>query len=139
MITNTPPAWLITRVVGDPGREPQPTTGTLPHRQLHDLLVDMGFDVEDELSVPPFSLDCYLREIHLGFEADGELYHSGQSKRRRDAERDRVIFDHFGIKVLRVRERELAVPAEAEDIIQGFINEHAETTETRRLIGRGLL
>ena len=125
-------------MVGDPGREPQPTTGTVPHRQLHDLLVDLGFDVEDEKSCSPYSLDCYVSELHLGFEADGDLYHSGQRKRRRDADRDRVILDDYGIPVLRLRDKELGGPA-VREIVQGFIDEHAWSSETRRLIARGLL
>lgn len=126
-------------MVGDPGREPQSTTGTLPHRQLHDLLVELGFDVEDEKAVPPYSLDCYVRELLLGFEADGARYHSGHRTRRRDAERDQVIFDHFGIRVLRLRDNELAASAVSLRIVESFIDEHAETSEERRLIGRGLL
>ncbi len=126
-------------MVGDPGRESQPTTGTLPHRQLHDLLGELGFDVEDELSVPPYSLDCYVRELHLGFEADGALYHSGQRTRQRDAGRDRDILVQYGIEVLRLGESLLASGQDVLPIIEEFIEEHAESAETRRLVAGGQL
>ncbi len=125
-------------MVGDPGREPTPTTGTLPHRQLHDLLVDLGFDVEDEYAVGRFSLDCYVAELHLGFEADGRMWHGGV-QRRRDEARDREIETTYGIPVLRMKDYMLNRSVEAEARLDQFIDEHADTSEQRRQIARGLL
>lgn len=110
----------------------------MPHRQLHDLLGELGFDVEDELSVPPYSLDCYVRELHLGFEADGALYHSGPRKKQRDAQRDRDILNQYGIPILRLRDNELA-SSTVSSLIDGFIGVYAESAEERRLVARGLL
>lgn len=98
----------------------------------------MGFDVEDEYVVGIFALDCYVAELHLGFEADGSMWHSG-TQRRRDVTRDREIEATYGIPVLRMKDFTLRHPAEAEARIDTFIDEHADTSEQRRSIARGLL
>ena len=94
--------------------------------------------MEDEKSVPPYSLDCYVAELHLGFEADGGIYHSGPRKRAKDRERDWDILNQYGIHVLRLTDREL-VSSMATTIIQQFIDENAESAETRRQVARGLV
>lgn len=85
-------------------RDAGPTTDTRLHRLLREALGDLGWYVEDEVRVGPYSLDCYVRETHLGYEADGARWHSTRAQQRRDAQRDGWILDRAGIHVCRVEE-----------------------------------
>ena len=60
-----------------------PRTMTEPHRQLIQLLEGLDLTVEVEVSFPPKSVDCYLPDLHVAFEADGPQ-HSGPKDRKRD-------------------------------------------------------
>ena len=79
------------------------TTMTKPHRQLISILEGLGFEVEVEVSVYPYSLDCYLPELHLGFEADGPS-HKNRSK---DQVRDDSIMSVYAIPIYRITVEEL--------------------------------
>lgn len=117
-------------------RDPTPTTQTKIHKRLHDTIWLMGFDVEDETAVGKYSLDCYVRELHCGFEADGHNYHRGKRQRSRDAARDSWILANAGIPILRVPDTMLSSahnPALIEDINQ-FINKYADSAELRRAV-----
>lgn len=106
------------------------TSGTVPHVRLHDLLLWQGFDVEDEVQAGPYRLDCYVRELHLGFEADGP--HHGGLTRNRDAARDGWIWENLGIPVLRVAADELRLrDGPAVDSVRRFIEEHRWTVAER--------
>ena len=84
-------------------RDPIPKTQTALHRRLHDVLLLAGYDVEDEVQAGPYSLDCYVREVHVGFEADGRDFHQG----KRDAARDDEILRDLSLPVVRFSEAEL--------------------------------
>lgn len=73
------------------------------HKNLHAILKEMGFQVVDEYTVLDYSIDCYVSEVNLGFEADGKLYHW----KTRDTIRDAKILEASGIKILRLPESEL--------------------------------
>ena len=116
------------------GREPQATTMTAPHRQLIAVLEEVGFAVEVEVEVGPYSLDCYVREVHLGFEADGPL-HRGGRQRRHDAGRDAWILEHAGIPIMRVFDRALATIEGRErlrDSIIDFVDDFIGDLNERR-------
>lgn len=111
------------------------TSGTRPQRRLHDLLWALGFDVEDEVSVGGrFSLDCYVRELHLGFEADGPYHRRMRSDRARDVTRDAWIMAHAGVPVLRLTDEELSRPdGDLLPRLRAFLDEHRDNAEQRRL------
>lgn len=112
------------------------TTLTEPHRRLKALIERAGFWVQDELSVGKYSVDCYVHELHLGFEADGGT-HRGRSSSRKDAARDLWILENAGIPLLRVTDVELGTEASREAAyakVLAFIDEHAETVEARRQV-----
>lgn len=119
------------------GREPTPTTMTKPHQRMHSLLRTMGFDVEDEVRVGRYSLDCYVREVHCGFECDGKRYHAGIAKGKRDRERDEWIFDNAGIPILRIQADALQwrMWEELKPQIEEFIERYASTLSSRRRKG----
>ena len=116
-------------------RPETPTTRTRIHVRLHDTLWELGFDVEDEVQVGPYFLDCFVRELWLGFEADGTAYHRGK-KYLRDLERDDWILQKAGIPVLRVRDYDLKRSSDPEtvQIIEGFVNQYGRDIDSRRLI-----
>lgn len=108
--------------------------------RLHDALVDAGFDVEDEVQVGTYSLDCYVREWHLGFEADGPV-HGRAFQRRRDAKRDAWLLGTAGIPLLRVSYERLGqTPDETlGDDIRDFIDRHAASVHERRRLAEATL
>lgn len=107
-------------------RSPVPTTMTKPHRLMHSLLVTMGFDVEDEVKVGKYSLDCYIRQLHMGFECDGKRVHAGVKKQQKDRARDRWIMEHAGIPIMRIQADALQwqLWEQLKPLITDFIEEH---------------
>ncbi len=118
------------------GKEPTPTSGTALERTLHAVLAHMGFYVEDSVQVGLWELDCYVRELHLGFEADGPT-HSGH-RQVKDAVRDTRIREQFGIEILRIPGRLLGGSEQGlTEMIDSFINKHADTAAARRVVVKG--
>lgn len=129
-------------------KETPSTALTGPHRLLHALLRDsragMGFEVEDEVPVGKYRLDCFVRELWLAFECDGKRIHAGVTKQKKDAARDEWVFENAGIPVMRI-EADLLQFTMWEDLkpeIVAFIEEYAGTTEkieARKAIGKDLV
>jgi len=108
-------------------RSDAPTSGTEPHRRLALALEDLGLAVEIEVQVGPYRVDCYVRELHLAFEADGPL-HDAPAARRHDQVRDAWLRRTAALPVIRVRtlrEREAASLMQA-------IDPHRLDAEARR-------
>ena len=74
-------------------------TLTEGHQQLGQLLGELGFIVDDERSFGPYTVDCYVRVLHVAFEYDG-AYHSSAH----DYKRDQYLFAEHGLPVIRVTE-----------------------------------
>ena len=90
------------------------------------------------------SHNCYVRELHLGFEADGPT-HSGH-RRVHDMRRDEHIRVEYGVPVLRFLAATLLAVTRgveqrvvAERTVQGFIDRHGHDVGHRRERARGLL
>ena len=84
--------------------------------KLEKLLNTLGFQTVLEYEAGQYFIDIYIPEISLGVEFDG----MGHFKRR-DVKRDKEILDNLGIKIIRIKERELN-----EKAIQDKINEVIE-------------
>lgn len=125
------PAW---------DRERQATTLTKPHKLLHSLLRTMGFEVEDEVQVGRYSLDCFVREVWCGFECDGKRYHAGIAKGKKDRERDRWVYEQAGIPILRIQADALQwrLWEDLKPQITEFIERYAEDWTERCDKGRSL-
>jgi len=67
------------------------------HRQVAKWLSAAGISYTEEYPVGPYHLDLYLPDQKLGVEIDGP--HHNKAK---DWERDRLIRDHFDIRIVRV-------------------------------------
>ncbi len=76
---------------------PLSTTRTQIHLRLTKALEDMGFDVEEETSFPPYYVDCYIREIHVALEADGPTH-----TEKKDYKRDIILLAQYALPVIRV-------------------------------------
>jgi very-short-patch-repair endonuclease len=59
-------------------------TDTKPHLMLVNLLEELGYKVMKEAIFGQFFIDCYVPELHLGFEADGP-FHIKEKDNKRDA------------------------------------------------------
>ena len=73
------------------------TTLTRPHRRLVSVLQDLQLTVEIETPFPPYSVDCYLPDLHVAVEADGPM-HSAM----RDQVRDDTLMAVYALPVLRI-------------------------------------
>lgn len=87
-------------------REAGPTELTAPHRVLHDIVREAGFEAEDEVGVGPYRVDIYIRELHVAVECDGPT-HGGRRAHEYDALRDAWLANQAGLPVLRVTTDEL--------------------------------
>jgi very-short-patch-repair endonuclease len=119
-------------------RPVEDTTGTRGHRALHDAIVAVGFDVEDEHAVGRYSIDCYVREAHLGFEFDGPK-HGWRSAKKRDSERDLWIRENGGIPIMRVTDRDVSRRSELAGRIRQFIIDNEHDIADRRAQGWALV
>lgn len=108
-----------------------PTRLTEPHKKLHNIISDMGFAVADEVEVGDYILDCYVREVHLGFEYDGPL-HDRPKQKKHDKNRDEWLNNEAGIPVFRVNEVQLKDKEQLQLDIVDFIETHMWTIEERR-------
>lgn len=67
------------------------------HQQLIAALERCGFEPEEEVAFGPYSVDAYVRELHVAFEADGP-HHT----RKRDEERDDYLRRWCKLPVIRL-------------------------------------
>ncbi len=114
----------------------QPTEFTALQRRLTLTLERLGFYVEEEVPVGAYRLDCYVRELHMAFEADGPM-HRGFSAQRRDRKRDAWIREVAGIPVIRV-DGKLLAPDRGDMLwflIHDNIEVYAASAEQRRAQG----
>ena len=108
-----------------------PTALTKPHLEVHSLLVDLGFLVADEFKVGRYTLDMYIKEVHLGFEFDGPL-HEMPKQQRHDKLRDYWLLHEAGIPIFRVDATLLKNKNQLKIDLLDFIETHSLTSEERR-------
>ena len=84
------------------------TTLTVPHRRLIDLLEGLGFEVEVEVIFSPKSVDCYLPDYHVAFEADGPSHSLAK-----DRDRDAYLMVTYALPIYRLTDKELKDPSRA--------------------------
>ena len=111
------------------------TAGTRLESMLADLLGEIGFDVEWQVKVGKYTLDLYLREFHLAFEADGPQHLQAWHKRHDEA-RDKWLEQTMGIPTCRVSQEELKKGKATRKIIQ-FIDRYADSLMHRRSLAAG--
>ena len=83
---------------------------TRPQLMLAAFLHGCGFAVDLERRFGRFSIDCYLPEYHVAFEADGTYWHSLPKTIAHDIRRDAELLQEFALPVIRFREDEITTP-----------------------------
>ena len=73
------------------------TTLTDIHVRLIDVLKSIDLYVETEVSFPPKSVDCYLPDYHIAFEADGP-----QHSMQKDMDRDAFLMAEYALPIFHV-------------------------------------
>lgn len=109
----------------DGDRNKTPTTMTTPHKRLMSLLRTMGFHPIEELQVGKYSIDCYVDEVHCGFECDGKRFHAGVAKGKKDKARDAWIFENAGIPLLRIH-ADTIMQVKMWDTLKEMVKDHIE-------------
>lgn len=115
---------------------------TLGHQQLVSLVTQMGFQVRIEEPFAPYVVDVYIPEMHVALEADGPRH-----SKRKDALRDAVLLEQYGLPVLRFANKELGrgmvtggykrpldriVPLPR--LVEEFMEQHGKNIEERRAL-----
>lgn len=115
----------------------QPTALTAGHKEVREMLARMGHDVEDEVEVGPYTIDCFLRDAWVGVEYDGP-HHDKRKQRKHDQDRDVWLDVNAKIIIIRVPHHWLkSAPGRvmAHDILKAGIEEANETANERRAEG----
>ena len=114
-------------------KDPQATSYTAGHRKLYNVLTEMGLEIESEVPVGKYTLDCYCPEVAIGFEFDGP-HHDTPKQRKHGAERDAWLLEEAGIPVLRVRGMSPLRGkgrANFQRSVEGFIEDFSDSLDER--------
>ena len=112
----------------------QKTTRTKPHLQLLDLLEKLGYEVEEEKSFPPYSVDAYLPGLHVAFEADGPTH-----QQKSDAKRDLRLMGKYALPVYRLSS--IVLDKQPEELLKTLVSlilakQWKDSTMERRTLAR---
>jgi very-short-patch-repair endonuclease len=100
-----------------------------PHRRIESILEEMNINFDSEKPFPPYSVDIYLPEWHLGIEADGP-YHS----KNKDKGRDTWLNERFGLILLRIDVKIWHNKRYIQDKIIEFIENNSDSLTERKAI-----
>ena len=100
----------------------KPKTLTRPHVALIQVLRYVGFDVEVEASFYPKSVDCYVSDYHVAFEADGP-----QHSREKDMDRDAYLMGTYALPVFHIPWEHL-LKSNTADVLKAVIRPILDTS-----------
>ena len=98
-------------------------------RKLSRFLEQLGFYVDQEVAVGEYSIDCYIEELHCGFELDSKYTHIS---RKRDKARDKWIYENYSIPICRIDESELKDTDALTKKVLDFIEKWSQNVKERR-------
>lgn len=101
------------------------TSRSGPHRRVERLLDKWSISYESEYSFPPYSVDIYLNEWHIGIEIDGPTHST-----KKDRMRDDVLREHYFLPIMR-----MPTNLRVDEIlrkVEDFITKWAATGEQRK-------
>lgn len=104
------------------------TVRTRPHRKLEEVLSLEGISFISEMSFPPYQVDVYLPEWHVGIEIDGPWH-----KKKHDRVRDEYLKVYYGLPIIRFKVSFLR-PGWAITHLVPFIEEYADSAIDRRVL-----
>ena len=87
---------------------------------------NMGFIVEDDASFPPYFIDIFLIEFHLGIECDGHWSH--KLRKSKDPQRDRFLMETYSLPIIRFPKMKDCTLEHVMD----FINKWDDSVEERK-------
>lgn len=101
-------------------QQQHPTSLTRIHKRLIQVVKEMGLKFTIEQEMPPYWIDVYLTEFHIGLEADGP-YH----RHSKDSKRDEYLLEQYNLPILRIKENMLKSAkrySEVKQLISTFID-----------------
>jgi very-short-patch-repair endonuclease len=98
-----------------------------PHKRIEKVLDEIGLNYESEYSLPPFTIDIMLPEYWLGIEIDGP-YHT----KSKDQKRDKYLLEHYGLYLLRFRNKDRQSKEEIEAAVLDIIDQHYQDVDIRK-------
>lgn len=81
-------------------------TWTKIHQKLFEFLTLAGYFVINEKNFLRYSIDCFVPELNIGFEADGDYWHGRADTMVNDKIRDQQLLE-IGIIIVRFSETEI--------------------------------
>lgn len=119
-------------------RSVQNTTDTKGQKKLAKVLREIGFEVENEVPVGIYSIDCFVRELCLAFEFDGP---SHTMRKNKDKKRDEWLLS-LGIPTFRVKvdivESRYSSSKLTQDILE-FVKQWEDSVLVRQRLAEGYL
>lgn len=82
---------------------PPKFTRTKIHMMLSEMLLSLNYDIKNEVRVGYNFIDCYIPSLHLGFEADGKVFHD----HNKDVVRDEHLLKMYYLPIIRISENDL--------------------------------
>lgn len=99
-----------------------------PHRRVEKILDGLSLSYMSEFpEFPPYILDIYLPEWHLGIEVDGP-YHL----KKHDKVRDQYLLERFGVIILRLKMKIYRRDVNIGEEITDFIDTWAGSENDRK-------
>lgn len=98
-----------------------------PHKKAENILDQIGLNYESERSFPPYTVDIYLPEWHIGVEIDGP-----QHSAKKDRKRDDYLLENYGLYLLRLKVKDGIDRDRVESQVLSFIDKHYEDSSERK-------
>lgn len=108
---------------------------TKGHLEVHEIVVYCGFDVDDEVEFPPYTVDIYVPELHVAVEYDGPM-HDGYGQKKKDRIRDQYLIEEYGLPVLRINHKDLG-SVDTVAHIYSWLEENGTEVDRRKQIALG--
>ena len=71
------------------------------HQKAIKKLEKLGYQVMEEVRFPPYVVDIYIPDLHIGVEVDGPHH-----VEKRDIKRDNVLYEEYNLPIIRLNQKE---------------------------------
>ena len=97
------------------------------HEEIYEQLLLKEYEVIKEAIFPPYFIDCYDKDLHIGIEVDGEQHYRSKDKRKDEVLWETYRLPIFRIKVKKYKKDKQKIWNEFED----FVEEYSDDVEER--------